>query len=400
MVLKMKYDSKYFDQVIERRGHDAVKWDKPLFVTDNKDIVPMWVADMDFATPECIVDAMKKRLEHPTFGYYGMPDAYFEGVAAWQAKRYGVEGVKPENIDYHNGVLGGVSSFIEAFTLPGDNILINDTCYTGFQSTIANRGRNLLYSPLKETADGWALDLEDMEQKIIASKPPVMIFCNPHNPTGHVWTPEEMKATVELCDKYGMLICSDEIWADFQTGGHKHTPLHTCSPRAKEIVYSMYAPSKTFNLAGLQGSYSVCWNQAMRARINKAAAASHYNAANILSVHAAIGAYTGDEGAQYVDAMNAYIRESQIWLKKELEENLPGIRIHLPDATYLLWVNFEDYCKTKGCDFQTVLDKVTEKGVIPNDGRTFHGATHLRFNLACPFSQVQECAKRVIEALK
>ena len=238
-----------------------------------------------------------------------------------------------------------------------------------------------------------------MEKKIIEKKPPVMVFCNPHNPTGHVWTKEEMIAVVELCDKYGMLICSDEIWADFQTGGHKHVPLHTCCPRAKDIVFSMYAPSKTFNLAGLQGSYSVCWNPAMKARVAKAAVASHYNAANVLSVHAAIGAYNGEEGAQYVDAMNAYIRESQIWLKNELESNIPGVRIHLPDATYLLWVNFEDYCKAKGCEFQEVLDKVTAKGVIPNDGRTFHGATHLRLNLACPRSQVEECAKRMIEAL-
>ena len=238
-----------------------------------------------------------------------------------------------------------------------------------------------------------------MEKKIIEKKPPIMIFCNPHNPTGHVWSKEEMIAVVELCDKYGMLICSDEIWADFQTGGHKHVPLHTCCPRAKEIVYTMYAPSKTFNLAGLQGSYSICWNQNMRTRINKAAVASHYNAANVLSVHAAIGAYSTDEGAQYVDAMNAYIRESQIWLKNEIETKIPGTRIHLPDATYLLWVNFEDYCKTKGCDFQEVLDKVTAKGVIPNDGRTFHGATHLRLNLACPRSQVEECAKRLVAAL-
>ncbi len=399
MVLKMIYDAKFFDQVFERRGHDATKWDYPLFVKDNKDIVPMWVADMDFRTPDCIVDAMAKRLEHHAFGYFKIPQAYFDGIAKWQKERYGVDGVTADQVDYQNGVLGGVSSFVEAYSLPGDWILLNDTCYTGFQSTIANRGRNIVYSPVKETADGWALDIEDMEKKIIEKKPPIMIFCNPHNPTGHVWSKEEMIAVVELCDKYGMLICSDEIWADFQTGGHKHVPLHTCCPRAKEIVFSMYAPSKTFNLAGLQGSYSVCWNPAMKARVAKAAVASHYNAANVLSVHAAIGAYNGDEGAQYVDAMNAYIRESQIWLKKELETNIPGLRIHLPDATYLLWVNFEDYCKQKGCEFQEVLDKVTAKGVIPNDGRTFHGATHLRLNLACPRSQVEECAKRMIEAL-
>lgn len=392
----MKYD---FDKIWERRGHDAVKWDNPLFVKDNKDIIPMWVADMDFATPDCVVDAMKKRLEHPMFGYFRMPQAYYDGVASWQKKRYGVDGVKPENIDYHNGVLGGVSSFVEAFTLPGDNILINDTCYTGFQSTIKNRGRTLVYSPVKEVENGYAMDFEDMEAKIKAYNPPIMIFCNPHNPTGHVWTNEEMIKTVELCDKYGILICSDEIWADFMTGGKKHVPLHTCTPRAKEIVYSMYAPSKTFNLAGLQGSYSVCFNQVMRARINKAAAASHYNAANVLSVHAAIGAYTGDEGAEYVDQMNAYVRENQKFVKKFIDDNFKGIKIHMPDATYLLWLNFEEYCKLNNITFQEVLDKVTSVGIIPNDGRTFHGDTHLRFNLACPMANCVEAMNRFKKVL-
>ena len=395
----MKFD---FESIIDRTGKDSSAANViPIpgaTVKEGFSKIPMWVADMNFATAPTIPEAMIKRAEHPLYGYFPISDEYYDAIIKWHADRHHAT-VTKEAIGYENGVLGGVSSFVEAYSLPGDWILLNDTCYTGFQSTIANRGRNIVYSPVKETADGWALDIEDMEKKIIEKKPPIMIFCNPHNPTGHVWSKEEMIAVVELCDKYGMLICSDEIWADFQTGGHKHVPLHTCCPRAKEIVFSMYAPSKTFNLAGLQGSYSVCWNPAMKARVAKAAVASHYNAANVLSVHAAIGAYNGDEGAQYVDAMNAYIRESQIWLKKELETNIPGLRIHLPDATYLLWVNFEDYCKQKGCEFQEVLDKVTAKGVIPNDGRTFHGATHLRLNLACPRSQVEECAKRMIEAL-
>lgn len=383
----MKYD---FDKIWDRHGHDATKWDNLIFPTPVKDIVPMWVADMDFATPECVVKAMAKRLEHPMFGYYRIPKEYHDGIASWQEKRYGVKGVKPENIDYHNGVLGGVSSFVQAYSLPGDSILINDTCYTGFQGTVKNTGRYLLYSPLIETADGYAMDFEDMEKKIIANKPPIMIFCNPHNPTGHVWTKEEMVKTIELCDKYQMKIISDEIWADFMVAGKPHVPLHMANARAKEIVYSMYAPSKTFNLAGLQGSYSVCFNQAMRDRVNRAAVASHYNAANVLSVHAAIGAYTGDEGAQYVDQLCAYVRGNQEYCKKYLDDNFKNVKTHLPDGTYLLWLD----CTECGLDIQEVLDRMVAVGVIPNDGRTFHGSAHIRLNLACPRANCEEAMKR------
>ena len=394
MVLKMIYDAKFFDQVFERRGHDATKWDYPLFVKDNKDIVPMWVADMDFRTPDCIVDAMAKRLEHHAFGYCKIPQAYFDGIAKWQKERYGVDGVTADQIDYQNGVLGGVSSFVEAYSLPGDWILLNDTCYTGFQSTIANRGRNIVYSPVKETADGWALDIEDMEKKIIEKKPPIMIFCNPHNPTGHVWSKEEMIAVVELCDKYGMLICSDEIWADFQTGGHKHVPLHTCCPRAKEIVFSMYAPSKTFNLAGLVGSYHVIFNKYLRERMDKVASLSHYNSINVMSMHALVGAYS-ETGREWVDELLEVLSSNVNYAYDYICKNFKGVKLAKPEGTYMLYLDCEEWCKEHNMSMDDLLKAGVAVGVIWQDGRPFNRPFAIRVNLAVPHSRVIDAMDRL-----
>ena len=394
MVLKMIYDAKFFDQVFERRGHDATKWDYPLFVKDNKDIVPMWVADMDFRTPDCIVDAMAKRLEHHAFGYFKIPQAYFDGIAKWQKERYGVDGVTADQIDYQNGVLGGVSSFVEAYSLPGDWILLNDTCYTGFQSTIANRGRNIVYSPVKETADGWALDIEDMEKKIIEKKPPIMIFCNPHNPTGHVWSKEEMIAVVELCDKYGMLICSDEIWADFQTGGHKHVPLHTCCPRAKEIVFSMYAPSKTFNLAGLVGSYHVIFNKYLRERMDKVASLSHYNSINVMSMHALVGAYS-ETGREWVDELLEVLSSNVNYAYDYICKNFKGVKLAKPEGTYMLYLDCEEWCKEHNMSMDDLLKAGVAVGVIWHDGRPFNRPFAIRVNLAVPHSRVIDAMDRL-----
>lgn len=394
MVLKMIYDAKFFDEVFERRGHDATKWDYPLFVKDNKDIVPMWVADMDFRTPDCIVDAMAKRLEHHAFGYFKIPQAYFDGIAKWQKERYGVDGVTADQVDYQNGVLGGVSSFVEAYSLPGDWILLNDTCYTGFQSTIANRGRNIVYSPVKETADGWALDIEDMEKKIIEKKPPIMIFCNPHNPTGHVWSKEEMIAVVELCDKYGMLICSDEIWADFQTGGHKHVPLHTCCPRAKEIVFSMYAPSKTFNLAGLVGSYHVIFNKYLRERMDKVASLSHYNSINVMSMHALVGAYS-ETGREWVDELLEVLSSNVNYAYDYICKNFKGVKLAKPEGTYMLYLDCEEWCKEHNMSMDDLLKAGVAVGVIWQDGRPFNRPFAIRVNLAVPHSRVIDAMDRL-----
>ena len=380
MVLKMIYDAKFFDQVFERRGHDATKWDYPLFVKDNKDIVPMWVADMDFRTPDCIVNAMAKRLEHHAFGYFKIPQAYFDGIAKWQKERYGVDGVTADQVDYQNGVLGGVSSFVEAYSLPGDWILLNDTCYTGFQSTIANRGRNIVYSPVKETADGWALDIEDMEKKIIEKKPPIMIFCNPHNPVGRVWTEDEVRKIVELCKKYSIWLFSDEIHGDVVLYGHQYTSAARFADVYDHmLVYT--AISKTFNMAGLHSSCTIIPNPEYKKIQEDTLRQAWLMSPNCMANSAIEACYTyGDE---WVDEQNAYLTENAEFVTSYLKEHAPQIKPVKPEGTYLMWLDCSELSMTSE-EIVKILASEYKMAVGGGAGYQGNGEYFLRFNIGCP----------------
>ncbi len=382
----MKYD---FDKKWDRIGKDSSKWDKPTADHGTTDIVPMWVADMDFATAPSVIDALKERIEHPIFGYFILSDRYFNAIINWHKTRFGNDTLKKEYIAYQNSVLGGVASCISAFTQPGDQILCNATTYTGFTNTVKGLGRQLCLSELVQDKDGiFRLDLEDMEKKIVENKIGLYIFCSPHNPTGRVWDKEEIEAVVDLCYKHKVILLADEIWADFTPSGKKHIPTVTVSDKAKEITMAMYAPSKTFNLAGLVGSYSVIYNEYIRNRVAKVASMPHYNQNNVLSCTALIGAYEG--GAEWVDELNAYIRGNQEYVYNYITEHFKGVKTYIPEGTYLMWLD----CSGCGMDIQEVLDRMNACGVIVNDGRTFNGKTHIRMNLACPRSQCEEAMRR------
>ncbi len=391
-------DKQFFDKVWDRWGNDALKWDmlkmegSPFYTDVSKEeALPMWVADMDFATAPSVVKALQERVDHPLYGYFMLPDRYINAVASWQKTHFGTEGLKRENIMYQNSVLGGIATFIYAYSQPGDNILVNSATYTGFQGTVKNAGRFLVYSDLKQDEEGiYRLDLADMEEKIIKNNISLYIFCSPHNPTGRVWTFEEIQAVVDLCKKHNVFILSDEIWADFiMEKGKKHIPTQSISQDAKKLAIGLYAPSKTFNLAGLVGAYSIIHCPVMNKKIAKVAASSHYNMLNVLSVHALIGAYEG--GSEYVKVMNEYIRENQEELYDFFTNKCTGVKTHLPEGTYLMWVDIKD----TGMNMDDVLAKLKEVGIIVNDGRTFHGQTHLRFNCACPNIYI----KKVIQKL-
>lgn len=385
----MKYD---FDKQWDRIGKDAVKWDMPAKEAGTNDIIPMWVADMDFATAPSVAEALKERVEHPLYGYFRPTDRYYNAIINWHKNRFGNDTVKAEYIAYQNSVLGGVASCLFAFSQPGDQILCNATTYTGFTNTVKNAGRFLCLSELKEDDKGnYTLDFEDMEKKIVENKIPVYIFCSPHNPTGRMWNKDEIEKVVEMCDRLGVVLLSDEIWADFNCSGKKHIPTVSVSERAKEITVAMYAPSKTFNLAGLVGAYSVVYNQFLRNKMEKVASMSHYNMLNVLSITALIGAYEG--GAEWVDEMNKYIRANQEYVYDYVTKNFKGVKTFLPEGTYLMWLD------CSGCEIgiQEVLDRMKACGVIVNDGRTFNGKTHVRLNLACPKANCEEGMKRLAE---
>lgn len=388
----MKYN---FDKIIERRDTECLKWDAPKFTMsstycESRDIIPMWVADMDFEVPDFIVEALQTRLEHRVYGYAFTAAAFFEKINKWQTERFHQSSVGRGEISYQNSVLGGVASALVAFSQPGDNILLNGATYTGFQSTVLNLGRNMAISHLVKDKNGMPrMNFEEMETLIKSKNIPVMIFCSPHNPSGRVWEKEEIEQVVALCKKYDVKLISDEIWADFIVDKSiKHIPTTSVNQDAKDITFALYAPSKTFNLAGLIGAYSICYNPNLNARINKVATATHYNGANILSVAACIAAY--ENGSDWVDEMNVYIRKNQEFLCEYLN-SVPGVKVDLPQATYLLWADFRETGKSN----DEIITLLKTKGIIVSNGKSFLQDGFLRFNCACPFEYIEKAVARM-----
>lgn len=394
MVLHMSCE---FDKIWEREGHDAMKWEFPRYEqcsvhTKAQSIIPMWVADMDFATPECVIRAMQQRMEHPIFGYFGLPPEYVKAVALWQKTRFGVDyPFTRANILYQNSVLGGMAAFLTAYTLPGEQVLVNTPAYNGFLSVIANLGRVVCPSPLVQDAQGvYRLDFADMEKKIVEKKISVLIFCSPQNPTGRVWERAELEQLVALCDKLGVKIVSDEIWADFVTDpACRHLPTQSVSERARQITMALYAPTKTFNIAGLVGAYSIIYNAQMANKLAAVSAATHYNGPNILSCWALIGGYEG--GAAWVDEMDRYLRGNLEYVAHYLTAHFEGVKVTLPQATYLLWADI------RGCgeDPDALYRRILATGVLPSNGRAYLAEGHLRFNVACPRSLCEEAMHRL-----
>ena len=397
----MKYD---FTSIIDRKGKDAIAVDnigkklwgnEPEAPKEGFDPIPMWVADMNFGTAPAVTDAIIARAQHPTFGYYETRDEYFDGIINWQTNRNGHKGLTKECIGYENGVHGFVTSAVSVLSAPGDYILLHSPVYVGFWSDVEGIGRNSVYSELKRDENGvWRMDYEDMDAKLKAYNIHLAIFCSPHNPTGRVWEKWEIENVVNLCGKLGVKIVSDEIWADFVVDPDcKHIPTQSVSDLAKEIVTANYAPSKTFNLAGLQGSYSVTYNKQMRDKIDKIGSTTHSNAVSLLTLEACIGAYTG--GAEYVDEMLKYVRENQK-LMVDYFNTCEGVSVDLPQGTYVLWVNFDGLCEDVG----VIRDQLREVGVITTDGRGFHGKTYLRFNCACPRANCEKAIKAMKKVFK
>ena len=303
----MKYD---FTSILDRRGRDAIAVDglkgdgfSPAPPKAGFDAIPMWVADMNFPTVPTIQEAIIERAKHPAFGYFQATDAYFDSIIRWHEKRNGVTGLKPEHIGYENGVLGGVISALNCVCSRGDKILIHSPTYIGFTRSLKNNGYEAVHSPLVKDENGvWRMDFEDMEKHLKEEHIHAAILCNPHNPCGRVWERWELEKAMELFKKYDVYVVSDEIWSDIILNGHKHTPTQSVSEDARMRTAAFYAPSKTFNLAGLVGSYHIVYNNWWRDRIEKESSLNHYNMMNVLSMHALIGAYQ-PEGYEWTDEL-------------------------------------------------------------------------------------------------
>lgn len=394
----MKYD---FTTIMDRAGKDSVAVDVIPFqgaeVKEGFSKIPMWVADMNYAAAPSVVKAVAKRLEHPAFGYFNPSEEYYASIIRWQRERNGVEGIEPEHIGYENGVLGGVAAAVQAFTAPGEAVLLHAPTYVGFTHTLEDNGRKIILSDLKQDDEGvWRMDYEDMDRKLKEYKIHFAVFCSPHNPCGRVWTREEIEKAMEIYKANSCVVVSDEIWSDLTLNGHKHIPTQTISEDARQRVIALYAPSKTFNLAGLIGSYHIIYNKYLRDRMCRQAELSHYNSMNVLSMHALIGAYE-PEGAEWVDELREVLAANVNYAYDYITENFDGVELSKPEGTYMLYLDCSKWCEAKGKSLDELIRSGIERGVIWQDGRPFNKPNTIRMNLAVPHSLVIEAMERLKE---
>ena len=394
----MKYD---FTSIIDRQDKDAIAVEWPPFegaeVKEGFDKIPMWVADMNFATVPTVQEEMIKRIHHPCFGYFAARDEYYSSIIEWQEKRHGVTGLTKEHIGYENGVLGGVVSTLNAFCSRGDKVLVHAPTYVGFTHSLEDNGYHIIHSYLKMDEDGiWRMDFEDMEKKLKEEHIHMAIFCSPHNPCGRVWERWEIEKAMELYKKYDVYVISDEIWSDIILEGHEHIPTQSVSEDAKNRTVALYAPTKTFNLAGLVGSYHIIYNSYLRDRVRKEGSLSHYNNGNVLSMYGLIGAYK-PEGYEWTDELCQVLTENVDYAYNFIKENFEGVELAKPQGTYMLLLDCTKWCEKHEKTIDDVLKAGASVGVMWQDGRAFHSPCGIRVNLALPKSRVEEAMRRLKE---
>lgn len=398
----MTYD---FTTIMDRSGKDALAVDAigayvswavvPTKPKDGFSAIPMWVADMNFPTVPTIPREIIKRAEHPAYGYYIPTKEYYDSIIGWREKRNGVTGLNADNIGYENGVLGCVSTAIQAFTTPGEKIMLHSPTYIGFTHVLENTGRVADLSPLKKDENGvWRMDYEDMDRRIQNNHIHLAILCSPHNPCGRVWEQDELKKAMEIFRKNQCIVISDEIWSDILLNGHKHIPTQSISEDAKNRTIAVYAPSKTFNLAGLIGSYHIIYNDYLKDRMRNQSDMSHYNSMNVLSMHALIGAYK-PEGHLWVDELCEVLSENVNDAVSFIQNEFDGVEVSKPEGTYMLFLHCEEYCKQHGIGIDDLIQRGWDVGVAWQQGAPFHDPWGIRMNLALPHSLVMEAMDRL-----
>lgn len=396
----MKYD---FTSIIDRHGKDALAVDPPadsayrsgFTLREGFDHIPMWVADMNFPACPTIPEAMIQRIQHPTYGYFMPREEYYASIIHWHEVRNGVTGMRPEHIGYENGVLGGVASALRILCSRGDKILLHSPTYVGFTHVFEDNGYEAVHSPLYRDENGvWRMDYEDMDRRLKEEKIHTAIFCSPHNPTGRVWERWEIEKAMEVYAANDVYVISDEIWSDIILSGNKHIPTQSVSEDARNRTIAFYAPSKTFNLAGLIGSYRVVYNAYLRDRLDKEESLCHYNHMNLMSMYALLGAYQ-PEGEQWVDELRETITGNVEYAYQYITEHFEGVTLAKPQGTYLLYLNCLEWLAAHGKTMDDLLKAGYEVGVDWQDGREFFNPDTIRMNLALPLSRVKEAFARL-----
>lgn len=386
-----KYD---FDRVIDRHGSGAIKVDSLEERYGRPDLIAAWVADMDFATPPFIIDALKKRLEHPIFGYTAEPADYRPAIIDWERNLHGWE-IDPEWLSYIPGIVKGIGMVLNVFTKPGEDVIIMPPVYHPFRIVPEENGRNVVNIPMIEDENHrYHVDFEAFEN--LETNGGVLIFANPHNPSGRMWSKEELQKVAEISKKKNLLVISDEIHADMALWGNKHVPFATVSDDAAQNSITFCAPSKTFNIPGIVSSFSVIPNKDIRDRFYGWLEASDFNAAPMMSPIATIAAYR--KGDEWRKEMLAYIEDNIRFVEDYCEKNIPGVRALRPEASFLVWLD----CRGLGLSHDELVDLFVNKArVALNDGAMFgkEGDGLMRLNVASPRSVMEEVMNRIKEAV-
>ena len=386
----MKYN---FDEVIDRKGTHAVKVER-LPKGADKDSLALWVADMDFACAEPILKALHERIDRKIFGYTMYDaDECMDAVTGWMKKRYSWNESR-ENLFFCPGIVAAYAALINLLTEPGDGIVLQRPIYYPFTNKANSNGRIPVDNALIYENGAYRIDFEDLDRKMADPANKVLVVCSPHNPTGRVWTEDELKKTVEICKKYDKWIICDEIHCDLIRRGVTFTPIMNVAPEYADHIVVCTAPSKTFNLAGLIGSYHIVYNPWWRDRIKKESSLCHYNSMNVLSMHALIGAYR-PEGYEWADELCETLTGNVDFACDYIAKHFEGVHVTKPEGTYMLFVDCTDWCAAHGKTIQDVEKACWAVGAAVQDGVMFHGPCHLRINLASPRARIEEAFHRM-----
>ena len=376
-------DEKYrnsFDALVDRRGTHSLKWDV------KEDELPMWVADMDFKTAPAIIDALNKRVEHGVFGYSIIPDEWNDAYIKWWQERHSFR-IEKDWLIFSTGVVPILSSVVRKLTTPGENVLIMTPVYNIFFNSIVNNGRNVLECPLSYKDGEYSIDFEAMENAMAQPQTTMMIFCNPHNPVGKIWDRETLAKVGELAKKHHVIVVSDEIHCDITDPDKGYIPFASASDTCREISITCVAPTKAFNMAGLQTAAAIVPDPFLRHKVNRGLNTDEVAEPNAFAIWAAIAAF--NEGGEWLDALREYIYENKLIVETYIKDQVPQVKLVKSEATYLLWLDCSAICS----DSEELADFIREKtGLYLSDGVQYGktGEKFLRLNIACPKSRLMD----------
>lgn len=384
----MKYD---FDKTIDRRATNSYKWDSA-----PEGVLPMWVADMDFRTAPAIINALQKRVAHGIFGYTRVPDAYYDAVTSWFSRRHGWD-IDREWIIYTSGVVPAVSAVIKALTVPGDKVIVQTPVYNCFFSSIRNNGCEIVSNPLRRTADTYEMDFDALERCAADPRTKVMLLCNPHNPAGRVWTPDELTRLGNICLRNGVTVVADEIHCELVYQGFKYTPFASLSDAFMHRSVTCVSPSKAFNIAGLQIANIVAFDNDLRSRIDKAININEVCDVNPFGVAATIAAY--NEGEEWLNQLVDYLHGNYEAMAEFCRRELPEFPITRLEGTYLVWMD----CSSLGMPSDALEHALLDDARLWLNAGTMYGAEgegYMRWNIACPRSVMLDGLNRFLNFVR